>query len=296
MVRRFTIVILLFAVLLAASAVALAQDVTPESTPEAETTEVPAATPIPPEILVPQVIEVYPHDTAAYTQGLLLDNGQLYESTGQRGESTLRLVNLETGEAVQQVSVDDAYFAEGLALVDDRLIQLTWQAGIAFVYDKDTFEQVGTFDYEGEGWGLCYDGESLYMSDGTDTLTQRNPETFEVLNTLVVTYLGDPVSEYAFRGQRIDLLNEMECVGDSIYVNVWQTNLIYRIDKSTGAITGLIDASQLLTQEEFIEVLTASSNNVLNGIAYDVENDQFLLTGKRWPKLFRVVFVPYEGQ
>lgn len=294
MIRRSMTLLLLIA-LLVASAATLAQTSTPEATvPSPETT----GTPEPPPILVPEVLEVYPHATDAYTQGLVFQDGQLYESTGQRGQSSVRLVDLESGEVLQKTDVDAAYFAEGLALVDDRLIQITWQSETAFVYDYETFEQIGTFDYtgEGEGWGLCYDGEALYMSNGSDTITLRDPETFAILDTVQVTLLDQPISMFSLRGRRIDLLNEMECVGDEIYVNAWQTDLIIRFDKTSGAVTGLIDASQLLTLDEREAVFTASTDNVLNGIAYDAENDEFLLTGKRWPKLFRVVFVPYEGE
>jgi glutaminyl-peptide cyclotransferase len=295
MVRYLTLVILVIA-LLAGGAAALAQTGTPEPATPTTPPLTATATPEPPPVLVAEVLEVYPHATDAYTQGLLLADGQLYESTGQRGQSSVRLVDLESGEVLQKADVDATYFAEGLALVDDRLIQITWQAETALVYDRDTFEQVGTFDYSGEGWGLCYDGESLYMSDGSGTITRRDPDTFEALDTVEVTLLDQPIGMFALQGQRIDLLNEMECVGEEIYVNAWQTDLIIRFDKHSGAVTGLIDASQLLTDDERLEVFTASTDNVLNGIAYDAENDEFLLTGKRWPKLFRVVFVPYEGE
>jgi len=239
----------------------------------------PMAQPVP--VFVPEVISVRDHDTSAYTQGLLLHDGQFYESTGRHGESTLRAVDPETGEVGQQIDVPEEYFAEGLALVDDRLIQLTWQQNVAFVYDLDTFEQVSTFEYEGEGWGLCYDGEWLYMTDGTPFIDLRDPETFELVFSGAVTLQGQPVGS----------LNELECVGDYLYANVWQTDYIVKIDKMNGVVVGVIDASGLLTEEERAEL---ESGAVLNGIAYDPENDVFLITGKLWPKMFEVRFVEQE--
>ena len=162
--------------------------------------------------------------------------------------------------------------------MDDRLIQLTWEAGEAFVYDLD-FEQTGTFNYAGEGWGLCYDGESLYMSDGSATIDRRDPETFEVLEEVKVRLRGAPVV----------LLNELECVGDSLYANVWQTDDIVRIDKASGQVTARIDASGLLSAEERASL---EAGGVLNGIAYDTEEETFFVTGKLWPRVFEVRFVP----
>jgi len=237
----------------------------------------PMAQPVP--VFVPEVISVRDHDTSAYTQGLLLHDGLFYESTGRYGESTVRAVDPETGEVQRQVEVPEQYFGEGLALVGDRLIQLTWQQTVAFVYDLDTFAQVSTFEYEGEGWGLCYDGEWLYMTDGTPFIDLRDPETFELVFSGAVTLQGQPVPN----------LNELECVGDSLYANVWQTDYILQIDKSNGVVTGVIDASSLLTPEERASL---ESGAVLNGIAYDAENDVFLVTGKLWPKVFEVRFVP----
>jgi glutaminyl-peptide cyclotransferase len=165
-----------------------------------------------------------------------------------------------------------------LALVEDRLVQLTWVAESAFVYDFETFEQVDTLTYEGEGWGLCYDGEYLYRSDGSDTIFIHDPETLHAVGEIHVSVQGQQVSQ----------LNELECVGDDIYANVWQTDAIYRIDKASGYVTALIDASGLLTPQE---TAALGSGGVLNGIAYDADNDQFYLTGKLWPKVFLVNFV-----
>ncbi len=232
-----------------------------------------------PAIFTVEVIADYPHDPSAFTQGLLWHEGALYESTGHRGESTLREVDPETGQTVRQVEVPEAYFAEGLALTEDRFVQLTWQAGHALVYDMETLEQTDTWAYEGEGWGLCYDGDYFYMSDGSPAIQIRDPETFEVLHQGRVT----------FRGELVKDLNELECVGDYIYANVWKADVILQIDKANGQVVGLIDASELLAPEERAEL--EEGREVLNGIAYNTDEDTFYLTGKHWPKLFEVRFV-----
>lgn len=229
--------------------------------------------------LIPEVLNVYPHDAGAFTQGLLWHEGYLYESTGLYGESTLRRVDLESGEPRQLLSIDDAYFAEGLELVDDKLIQLTWQAGIAFVYDVASFDLLDTIAYDGEGWGLCYDGRFLFMSDGSPYLSVRDAETFALVVRAAVAYQGQLVPP--------QLLNELECVGDHIYANAWNTDLIFRIDKWTGAVTALIDASALLTAAEKAGL---AAGGVLNGIAYNPASDTFFITGKKWPHIFEVVF------
>ncbi|MCC6799508.1 MAG: glutaminyl-peptide cyclotransferase [Anaerolineae bacterium] len=244
----------------------------------------PMAQPV--QVLVPEVISVRDHDPDAYTQGLLLHDGLFYESTGRRGASSLRAVDPATGEVERQIDVPDTYFAEGLALVDDRLIQLTWQENTAFVYDVETFEQVGTFEYEGEGWGLCYDGERLYMTDGRPFIQLRDPNTFELFFSGAVTLQGQPVGN----------LNELECVGDYLYANVWKTDYIVQIDKTNGVVVGVIDTSSLLTEQERAALLQSDSDAVLNGIAYDAENDVFLITGKLWPKLYEVRFVEQEQE
>jgi glutamine cyclotransferase len=237
----------------------------------------------PGDCLVPQVLNTYDHDTTAFTQGLIWLDGALYESTGLYGESTLREVDLETGEVQRRVDLNEAYFAEGLELVNGRLIQLTWREGEAFVYNPETFERVDTYTYEGEGWGLCYDDRYLYMSDSTPYLSVRDAETFELIVRPAVTY----------RGSRIppQLLNELECVGDSIYANLWNTDYIVEIDKYTGNITGWIDASSLLDSEVRQNL---ESGQVLNGIAYNPETETFYITGKRWPVLFEVTFEQVE--
>jgi len=221
-----------------------------------------------------EVIAVLPHDRGAFTQGLLWHAGNLYESTGLQGASSLRQLD-ETGDVMRIVRLDPVLFGEGLARVGDRLIQITWQHGIALVYDLHSFEKVHEFRYTGEGWGICYDGQRLVMSDGSSGLSLRDPQTFEVVGTIAVTLEGRP----------IDRLNELECVGDHVYANVWLTDTIVRIDQRTGRVDATIDASGLLTREERLGA------DVLNGIAFDLDRDRFLITGKLWPKLFEVRFV-----
>ncbi len=244
------------------------------------------------EYLVPELLNTYPHDTSAFTEGLLFHDGYLYESVGLEGQSDFRKVELETGEVLQQVDQSPDIFSEGLALVDDHLIQLTWKNEMAFVYDLDTFNLVNTLSYTGEGWGLCYDGDVLWMSNGTENLTAYDPTSFEPLQQILVTYQGYPVSQVGTaNGLTLRQINELECVDDNIYANVWFTDYILRIDKLTGDVTGVVDASNLLTPDERAELVSGS---VLNGIAYDSETDTFLLTGKLWPKLFEVQFVRPE--
>jgi glutaminyl-peptide cyclotransferase len=228
--------------------------------------------------LTPQIINTYPHDDQAFTQGLVLHNGMFYESTGQYGLSSVREVEITTGNVNRIQILDSQYFAEGLALVNDKLIQITWREGRAFVYDLATFNRENTFSYEGEGWGLCYDGTDLYMSDGSATLYKRNPETFEITGQIQVKQ----------NGQTVTMLNELECVGEFVYANVWQTDDIMKINKANGNVVSEIDASNLLSNEERASL---SEGAVLNGIAYNPEADTFYITGKYWPKLFEVRFV-----
>ncbi len=227
---------------------------------------------------IPQVLNTYSHDAQAFTQGLVYANGKFYESTGLNGRSSLREVDVKSGQVIRILPIDETYFAEGLAKVNTKLIQITWQNGEAFVYDLETFSKEKTFGYEGEGWGLCYDGKDLYMSDGSATLFKRNPETFEVTGKIPVK----------LNGQAIDQLNELECVDDFVYANVWQTDRILKVDKSNGQVLTEIDASSLLSIEERQSM---DPNAVLNGIAYNSESQSFFITGKLWPKLFEVKFV-----
>lgn len=237
--------------------------------------ETPAAQP--PAVVRSLAVRVHrelPHDTDAYTQGLLWWDGKLYESTGQYGRSDLRRLDPRTGAVEQRIDIAPAYFGEGLARVDDRLVMLTWKAERAFVFGLERFDERRTFRYEGEGWGLCNDGGRLVMSNGSDRLTFRDPRTFDVLGDVAVTLRGFPLTQ----------INELECVGGAVYANVYQTDFLVRIDPASGRVTHHIDASGLLTREE------ARGVDVLNGIAFDPGAETFYVTGKLWPKMFEVTF------
>ena len=229
--------------------------------------------------LTAEVLAEYPHDSLAWTQGLLWYEGDLYESTGEYGKSTLRRVDLASGTSKLQIDLDPALYGEGLTLVDDRLIQLTWKEQVAIVYDRETFEEVERFSYQGEGWGICYDGEFLWMSNGSDRLTKRDAQTFEPLSEIRVTQDGLSISR----------LNELECVNGRILSHIWFTDQIIEIDPQTGNVTANINLFDLLTPEERADLETGE---VLNGIAYNPEKDVYFVTGKHWPKLFEVRFVP----
>jgi glutamine cyclotransferase len=228
--------------------------------------------------LAVEVLETYPHDPAAFTQGLELHDGVLYEGTGRYGESQMRRVETETGEVISQVSLADSVFGEGITIVDDEIWQLTWKAGFAIRRDRETLTEREHVLYDGEGWGLCYDqgGDRLVMSDGSAQLTFRDPETFDPTGTVDVTMDGAPLPR----------INELECVDGQVWANVWQTDQIVRIDPATGEVVAVVDASGLLTEEE------AATADVLNGIAAVPDSDTFLITGKLWPTAFLVRFVP----
>ena len=228
----------------------------------------------PPEPLVFQVVRTLAHDSTAYTQGLLLHDGMLYESTGRYGESTVRTVDPTDGAVLHRVALDSVYFGEGLARVGDRLVQLTWKEGTARVLDLETLESVGSFSYGGEGWGLCHDGSSLWMSDGTSTLTRRDPDSFAVLQTLDVTV--DGVGVYS--------LNELECVEGAIWANVYQRDEIVRIDAATGAVTGVLNAQALARDAG----RAGDREAVLNGIAWNPDTRTFYVTGKLWPTMYEI--------
>lgn len=218
-----------------------------------------------------------PHDTLAYTQGLLLHDGVFFESTGRYGESDVRQVDVATGRVLRSRALSGEHFGEGLARVGDRLVQLTWKAGLAFVYDAATLLPADTFEYEGEGWGLCHDGESLFMSDGSGMLQRRTPDTFRLIERIAVTRDGFSVRN----------LNELECVGDHIYANIYQSHEIVRIDKETGAITGRLDAFQL----SLAAGRPSDGGAVLNGIAHDERRGTFFITGKLWAAMFEIEIV-----
>jgi len=219
-----------------------------------------------------EVVRVYPHDPQAFTQGIVFSDGVLYEGTGLNGRSGIRKVKLENGEVLQVQALEQRYFGEGIALVGDSIVQLTWQSGVGFVYDKTTFQRTRTFNYRGEGWGLTYDGTRLIMSDGTSTLRFLDSKTLQETAKLQVRDGSRPVEK----------LNELEVVKDEVFANVWQTNRIARISPKTGLVTGWIDLTGLLDPRDRQGV------DVLNGIAYDSTADRLFVTGKLWPKLFEI--------
>ena len=223
-----------------------------------------------------KVIATFPHDTTSFTQGLVFaSDGQMYESTGLQGESTLRRVDIATGRTLQRIDIPAQYFAEGLALVGDELLQLTWQNKLGFVYDRHSFKQKRTFSYNTEGWGITYDGSAnLVMSDGTDTLTFLNPKTLAPTKTLRVTDAGRPIAN----------LNELEWIEDEIWANVWMTDRIARISPRTGTVNAWIDLSTLWPVAE----RPMPSDQVLNGIAYDKATRRIYITGKKWPRLYQI--------
>lgn len=223
-----------------------------------------------------RIVNVYPHDPQAFTQGLVYHNGELYEGTGLRGRSSLRRVNLETGKVLQIENLDPRYFGEGITLWNDRIIQLTWTSQIGFVYDRETFKKLREFTYPTEGWGITHDGARLIISDGTDTLYFWDPETLEEIGRIQVRDRDRPIAR----------LNELEYVNGEILANVWQTNLIARISPETGQAIGWIDLTGLLNPQDLTQPV-----DVLNGIAYDREGDRLFITGKLWPKLFEIELV-----
>ncbi|HEY8470848.1 MAG TPA: glutaminyl-peptide cyclotransferase [Longimicrobiales bacterium] len=220
-----------------------------------------------------EVIARFPHDTSAYTQGLLYHDGVLYESTGRYGLSELRRVEVETGRVLQRVRLPSDRFGEGLALLDGRLFQLTWESGVGYVYDLETLALLDSFHYSGEGWGLTTDGKSLIMSDGSDTLRFLDPHTFETVRTVAVHDNGSPLEE----------INELEYVGGVIYANIYRSDWIVRIDPESGRVLGWTNMRGLLPERE-----RTPNTDVLNGIAYDSAGDRLFVTGKLWPALFHV--------
>jgi glutamine cyclotransferase len=223
------------------------------------------------------VVNVFPHDPNAFTQGLLVHEGALIESTGLTGMSTLRRVELRTGRILQVTRVPAPHFAEGITILNGRIYQLTWQGQKGFIYDVKTLAKTGEFVYEGEGWGLASDGKSLLLSDGTNVIRFLDPATFRVTRTLHVTRAGKPLAR----------LNELELVKGEIFANVWMAKGIARIDPNSGKVTGWIDLTALANT-----VGTNSPDAVLNGIAYDAAADRLFVTGKLWPKLYEIRLRP----
>jgi len=260
----------------------LPPDSTTEATPEATVDRNHV------ELLTPEIISTRPHDPTAYTEGLLLHDGFLYESVGETGHSSLRKVDPLTGEVVQQYTMSKDDYAEGIAIVDDRLIQMTYHQEIAYQYDWKTFKQLPTtLPYKGEGWGLTYDPDKnvLWMTNGSGSLFKRDPKTFDIVGEVPVTLQGIPIDSITAQGRSLGGLNELEVVGDTIYANVWVSTFILRIDKASGIVTGFINGSTLLPRDAPIQ---AEAREYLNGIAYDPIKDDFLITGKYWPYTFEV--------
>lgn len=246
------------------------------SAPIASSSAPPQATAVPataPQIETAVVIAAYPHDIAAFTQGLFFSDGRLFESTGQEGESAIRELDLATGKVKREVRLPADYFGEGSTVWDKTIVSLTWKHGKGFRWDRDTFRKLGEFAYTGEGWGLTQDGKSLILSDGSNELRFLDPKTFAEQRRIRVTWRGRPLRQ----------LNELEYVQGEIFANVWHQDVIVRIDPATGVIKGAID----------LRAVTASlglddGEAVLNGIAWDAKAGKLYVTGKRWPKLFEI--------
>jgi glutaminyl-peptide cyclotransferase len=255
---------LLAAVIAVAAVAAGCSGATPEPPPEAPTQ------------LRAEVLDTTPHDAGAFTQGLEIDGGVLYEGTGLEGQSSMRATDPDTGTVEKRTALPKNMFGEGITVVGDTIWQITWQDGVAIKREKTTLKEVGRASYDGEGWGLCHDGNRLIMSDGTATLTFRDPATFKATGTVQVKDAS---------GRPVDQLNELECVGGAVYANVWQTDRIVRIDPGSGRVTATIDLTGLLPAAD------REGADVLNGIAAIPGSDEFLVTGKLWPTMFRVRFV-----
>lgn len=221
-----------------------------------------------------RIVNTFPHDRNAFTQGLEFHNGYLYESTGLNGQSSLRKVELRTGRVLQIHRLPQEYFAEGITLFGNRIYQLTWQNGVCFVYNLNNFRQETQFRYYGEGWGLTNDGKYLIMSDGSETITFRDPETFAEVRKITVRAQGKPVKN----------LNELEYIDGEIWANIWYSDMIARIDPQTGIVKAWVDM-------EGLPVPNRGSEEVLNGIAYDRQNKRIFVTGKNWSKLFEIELV-----
>jgi glutaminyl-peptide cyclotransferase len=226
-----------------------------------------------------RVVAEYPHDRRAFTEGLSYVDGVLYESTGLVGQSTLRRIDLESGEVLQWVALDPRYFGEGHAVIGDRIFQLTWKDQICLVYDRETFQVQQTFSYTTEGWGLTTDGTQLIMSDGSNRLSFRDPATFEVIRSVDVFHGEQPIEN----------LNELELIGGEVWANVWLTNLIARIDPSSGQVLSWVVLTALLSERDRRHPV-----DVLNGITHDAATGRLFVTGKLWPKLFQIEVVAPE--
>jgi glutaminyl-peptide cyclotransferase len=223
-----------------------------------------------------EIIATYPHDAKAFTEGLQFYKGELYESTGLNGHSTLRRVELKTGKVLQSIDIDSKYFGEGFVIFGDKIYQLTYTSQTGFVYDLKSFKQLSTWGYQGEGWSMTTDGSDLIMSNGTDKIQFLDPNSLSVVKSVSVQEAGMPLT----------YVNELEYIKGEIWANIWQTSRIVRFDPATGEVKGWIDLAGLLTPSE------TQGTDVLNGIAYDAEHDRIFVTGKNWPKLFEIKVKP----
>ena len=223
-----------------------------------------------------KVLNTYPHNIESFTQGLVYREGYLFEGTGKNGLSSLSKINLEDGSVLMTKRLNRRYFGEGIEIVGDKIYQLTWKAHMVFVYDKDSFEQTGSHYNATEGWGLAYDGAELILSDGSSVLQFLEPEAFAPTRKVNVTYNGNPLPN----------LNELEYINGEVWANVWQTNFIVRIDPTSGVVRSVIDFTGLSDRTEL-----GSSEAVLNGIAWDAEQQRLYVTGKHWANLFEVELV-----
>lgn len=219
------------------------------------------------------VVDSFPHDVAAYTQGLQFLDGVFYEGTGLEGRSSLRKVEIGTGKVLQQHDLEDQYFGEGIVVLADRIWQITWKSQVAFLYDRASFNEIKRVNYPTQGWGLTYDGARLIMSDGSNTLYFRDPENFDEISRVSVTYMGQVLMQ----------LNELEYINGEIWANIYQTNFIARINPETGVVTSVVDLTGILANETLTNQV-----DVLNGIAYDAATDRLFVTGKLWPKVYQV--------
>jgi glutaminyl-peptide cyclotransferase len=224
-----------------------------------------------------RVVKTYPHDRSAFTQGLEYRDGFLYEGTGMIGRSSLRKVDLGTGRVLQKYDLPQPYFGEGITVLNQQIVELTWQSQTGFIYDKPTFRVLRSFNYSGEGWGLTNDGKQIYMSDGSAQIRVWDPATMKEIRRITVKDGATPIT----------LLNELEWVKGEIYANVWQTDRIARISPADGKVLGWIDLNGILARSERPE-----ADAVLNGIAYDAATDRLFVTGKLWPKIFEIKLVP----
>lgn len=224
-------------------------------------------------VTVADVVRALPHDPEAFTEGLLLHQGRLFESTGEEGHSSIREIELETGRVLRQRDLDPTHFGEGIAILGDALYELTWRSGRVFVYDWKTFTPQRSMIYAGEGWGLTTDGTSLIMSNGTPEIVWRNPRTFVATRRITVTDGDEPVKG----------LNELEWIRGELWANIWQSERIARIDPATGRVKAWVDLSGLLAADD-----RTGREDVMNGIAYDPVSDHVFVTGKWWGKLFEL--------